>query len=472
MVDIPAVKVVNDAVTGHLVRPALGGPQDLFYPRQYMTNFPTIVRGEGIYLWDDHGNRYIDTIAGSMLCSLGQGNVRVAEAMANQAKTLTFTYVRYARHLPNMELSKKVTQLAGPGYERCLLVSGGSEANDMAIKFLRQYCSAKGQAQKTRLISLMPSFHGNTLGTIAVTGDEDLEPVYGPMVQFSTKIPAPMSYRLPPGQDADDAAKATLKALEEAILGLGPENVLAFILEPVGGVATGAVVPPEWYFGEIRRICSQYGVYIIFDEVMTACRVGRFLAAHLYREAKPDVIVMAKGLGAGYVPLGAVLAPATMVDALADGVGFNPSHTYNANPVSCAGGLAVIDETLERDLIGNAARTGLYLKQRLEELKASSPIIGDVRGLGMLCAIELVADKETKRRVPPEFYVSDRLRRIGLENGLILYARRQSLGKYGEWSMITPPLITTPAEVDEIVERLRKSLAVLATELHSQGALG
>ena len=391
--------------------------------------------------------------------------------MALQAKELSFTYVRYARHRPNIELARRVSELAGPGFERCFFVSGGSEANDMAIKFLRQYAYAQGQTEKTHIISLLPSYHGSTLGTIALTGNEDLEPVYGPMVQFSTKIPAPLTYRLAPGQTAEDAAMATVRALEEAILRIGPERTLAFILEPIGGVATGAVTPPAAYYREIRRVCSQYGVYVIFDEVITALRSGRFLAAHYWPDAQPDLVVLAKGLGAGYAPLGAVLAPAALVDPLADDAGFNASHTYSANPIACAAGVAVLDETIARDLIGNAERTGAYLKARLEELKERSPIVGDVRGRGLLCAAELVADKATKRVFPPEVYVTNRLRIVGLRHGLILYARRQSGGKYGEWSMITPPLIITPEQVDELVERLERALAELTEELHAEGVL-
>jgi len=458
-------------MTGHLVRPPVGGPQDVFYPRKHMTHFPTLVRGKGVYVWDDAGNQYLDAIAGVMMCNLGQGNARVAKALARQAKTMAFTYVRYARHLPNLELSRRIAELAGPGYERCLFVSGGSEANDMAIKFLRQYACSTGQPHKTRLISLMPSFHGNTLGTMAVSGDPDLEPVYGQMITFSRKIPAPQTYRLPKGTDAEASAAATVAALEQAISDMGPENVLAFILEPVGGVATGAVAPPPSYYSGIARVCRKHDVYVIYDEVMTAVRTGTFLFAHRHPEAKPDLVVMAKGLAAGYAPLGAVLAPAAMVDRLADRTGFNPSHSYNANPVSCAAGVAVLSETMDRDLMGNAVQTGGYLRQGLEELANRSPLVGDVRGSGMLLAIELVADKESKRPVASEHYVSDMLRRAGLRNGLILYARRQAGGRYGEWSMITPPLTITREQVDELVERLEKSLAEVADELAAAGAL-
>lgn len=463
--------IANDPATGLLRRPPAGGPQDVFYMRRYATHFPTITRGEGIYLWDESGARYIDAIAGAMVSNLGQGNARVADAMARQARELTFTYVRYARHQPNIELSRKVSALAGPGFERCFFVSGGSEANDMALKFLRQYAYANGQTEKTRIISLAPSYHGSTLGTIAMTGNEDLEPLYSSMVQFSTKIPAPLSYRLAPGQTAEDAAMATARALEEAIVQIGPQRTLAFILEPIGGVATGAITPPPAYYREIRRICSQYGVFMVFDEVITAVRTGRFLAAHYWPDARPDLVVLAKGLGAGYAPLGAMLAPAKMVDALADGAGFNVSHTYSANPVACAAGVAVLEETVERDLIGNAERTGAYLKARLEELKERSPIVGDVRGRGMLCAVELVADKATKRAFPSEVYITDRLRIVGLRHGLILYARRQSGGKYGEWSMITPPLIITREQVDELVERFERALVELTGEMHAEGVL-
>lgn len=463
--------IANDPATGLLQRPPSGGPQDIFFMRKYAAWFPTIVRGEGVYLWDETGARYIDAIAGAMVSNLGQGNARVTDAMAQQAKQLTFTYVRYARHRPNIELSNRVAALAGPGLERCFFVSGGSEANDMAIKFLRQYAYANGQPEKTRIISLNPSYHGSVLGTIAMTGNEDLAALYEPMVQFSMKIPAPLSYRLAPGQTPEDAAMATTRALEEAILKIGPERTLAFIMEPIGGVATGAITPPPAYYQEIRRICDQYGVYLIFDEVITAVRSGRFLAAHYWPDARPDLVVLAKGLGAGYAPLGAMLAPAKMVDALADTVGFNNSHTYSANPVACAAGVAVLDETIERDLIGNAERTGAYLKARLEELKERSSIVGDVRGRGMLCAVELVADQATRRAFPSDVYITDRLRIVGLRHGLILYARRQSGGKYGEWSMITPPLIITPAQVDELVERFERALNELTEELHAEGAL-
>ncbi|MDI5930007.1 aminotransferase class III-fold pyridoxal phosphate-dependent enzyme [Rhizobium leguminosarum] len=469
MAQLASSLVSVDPSTGLIHRPSHGGPQDLFYRRRYSTWFPTIVRGEGIYLWDDRGNRYLDAIAGAAVSSLGQGNRRVADAMSKQAQELTYTYVRYARHFPNLKLSERISSLAGPGYERCLFISGGSEANDMAVKLLRQRAVARGEMARTRMISLNPSFHGNTLGTIALTGDDDQTALYSDMVQFSSKIPAPMTYRLPEGKTVEQHTLDCVRALEACIDQLGAETVLGFIIEPIGGNATGATVPTLDYLRGIREVCTRKGIALIYDEVMTGIRGGAFLQAQQDVLIKPDLVVLAKGLGAGFTPIGCVLAPAAMVDDIADLTGFNPSHTYNANPISCATALAVVNETIEQDLIGNSARTGAYFKERLGELAERCPIIGEVRGKGLMVAIELVADKPTKSQFPSDLHIADQLRLAGLANGIILYARRQSGGAYGEWSMFTPPLIITPEQVDELVERLERSLNDLMDKIRSAG---
>ncbi|MEM5439902.1 aspartate aminotransferase family protein [Paraburkholderia diazotrophica] len=450
----------------------VGGPQDLFYSRKNTKDLPTIVRGEGIYLWNDAGDRFIDVSSGAIVSNIGQGNERVLRAMYEQGKKLSFSYVRVSRHEPNAELSRKVAVLAGPGFERCHFTSGGSEANEMAIKFCRQYAFAKGMHKKTRVISCMPSYHGGTLGTIAVTGDLDFAPIYRDMVQFSEKIPTPFTYRRPDGMGVVQYAMQCAQALEDAILRLGPENTLCFIFEPIGGLSTGANVPPPEYFTEIRRVCTEYGVFLIFDEVMCgAGRTGKFLANSHWPQAKPDLVVLAKGLASGYTPLGAVLAPATLVDELAGLTGFNLAHTYNANPITCAGACAVLDETVEHDIIGNAARVGGYLLERLLALKESSPIIGDVRGKGMLTAVEMVKNKETREMLPPEMMAADRVRQIGMKHGLLIYARRTSGGRFGEWFMTAPPLTMTVAQVDDMMARLELTLAEFTDELHRAGAL-
>lgn len=446
-------------------RPALGGPQDLFYATSATKGLPTITRGEGIYLFDDKGNRMIDVVSGAMAAALGQGNVRVLKAMYDQGMRHTFSYVRVTRHTPNTILTEKLASLAGAGFERVHLASGGSEAVEMAIKFLRQYCFAKGQRRKSQVISLMPSYHGATLATIGWTGDEDSQAVWGDMAVFGAKIPAPLSYRPPFGSTSEDGARGVATALERKIVELGAENVLAFVMEPVGGQSTGANVPHPTFFSEVRRICDKHGVFLVFDEIISACRSGTFLAAHQYPDCQPDLVVVAKGIGATYTPIGAVLAPARMVDELASLTGFNLSHTYNANPISCAGAAAVIDELVERDLVANAARLGARLRERLEAIKHASPIVGDVRGQGLMLAIEYVRDKSTKEVFPADIAASDRIRQIGVDQGLLLYSRRQNGGRYGEWSVIAPPLIISEDQIDDLASRLQTTVNIFADEM-------
>ena len=252
----------------------------------------------------------------------------------------------------------------------------------------------------------------------------------------------------------------------------GPETVLAFIMEPVGGLATGALVAPDAYYAAVRDICTRHGVLLIFDEVMSgAGRTGEFLAAGHWPAARPDLVVLAKGITAGYTPMGAVLAPEAMTSRVVAAGGFMNGFTYFANPLSCAVGAAVLSELVERDLIGNAARMGARMRTRLEAIAASSPLVGDIRGKGLLLAVELVADKASKRMIPLERMAPYRMQALGLEHGLALYCRRTGGGAYGDWLMITPPLIVTEAEVDELAERLTATLDQYADELRRDGVI-
>jgi adenosylmethionine-8-amino-7-oxononanoate aminotransferase len=301
-----------------------------------------------------------------------------------------------------------------------------------------------------------------------MTGDEALAPFLKDFAVMSEKVPAPVSYRLPDGHTVESYADACADALECRIQKLGPETVLAFVFEPIGGVATGCVVPPDRYFHRIREICSRYGIYLVFDEVLCGTgRSGRFLAAHHWPDALPDIVVMAKGLGSGYAPLGAVLIPAEMVDRLAELTGFNFSHTYNANPITCATGLAVLDEYERLDLVSAAAERGARLGDKLWSLAKTCSVIGDVRGRGLLMAIELVANQTTKARLPSAFLPTEKVRIHGLANGLILYSRRTAGGKYGDWFIVAPPLTITDAECDELVRRLAATFRDLEAEFRA-----
>jgi len=444
------------------VRPPRGGTQDLFFPQSGAASIPTIVSGDGIYLIDDRGRRLLDVASGPFLATLGQGNERVLQAMLDQGRRLTYTYSRSTRHAANAGLTQRLAALAGPGLERVHLTSGGSEAIEMALKFLRQHAVAIGQPERSRVISMLPGYHGATTQTLGLNGDLSADPLWGPMTVSSAKIPAPLTFRAP---SAEAAAAASVAALEETILSLGPERVLAFVMEPVGGQASGANVPHPSFGRRVREVCSRYGVRLVLDEIVSAFRTGRFLAAQHDPHVRPDAVVLAKGLGAGYAPLGAFLAPAALVDELAETTGFVVSHSYDANPMACAAGSAVLDEVVERDLIDNAAHMGARLRAGLAEIATRSPLIGDIRGLGLLLAIELVADPVTLDRFPTHVDPGAVVRRHGFDRGLLLYSRRQNAGRFGDWLLIAPPLVIDEAQCDELLTSLATSLRDAEPEL-------
>lgn len=236
-------------------------------------------------------------------------------------------------------------------------------------------------------------------------------------------------------------------------------------MEPIGGQASGANVPHASFAPGVRRVCDRYGVRLVFDEVVTAFRTGRFLAAHHAPDARPDAVVLAKGLGAGYAPLGAFLASAALVGPLAETTGFVVSDSYDANPIACAAGSAVLDEVVDRDLIGNAARMGARLRAGLEEIEARCPLVGDVRGRGLLLAIELVSDRDTRARFPADRDPGAVTLRHGRDHGLLLYSRRQNAGRFGDWLLIAPPLVIDAAGCDELLTGLNAALDDAASEL-------
>lgn len=435
--------------------PPIGGGEEAFRPRSSPVPLPMLVGAEGIWQWDDQGNRYIDLSSGPIVSNIGHGNARVAEAMAKQARTLDFAYSRVARHQPNLDLSERIASLAGPGFERVFLSSGGSEAIEIAIKFLRSYDLAFNGGKRRKVITLSPSYHGGTMFALAMSGDEELAPWLDGFQAPCEHVPAPLTYRLPGNHTAETYAGACADGLEERIAALGPGNVLAFVIEPVGGLATGCNVPPASYFRRIREITRRHGIALVYDEVLCGTgRTGQFLAAHNWPDALPDVVVMAKGLASGYVPLGATLFPAALVDRLAEASGFGFSHTYCGNPVACATGLAVLDEYERQQVLANTRAMGARLRAGLDGLASKFRSIGDVRGLGLCMAVELVTDQATKTPFPIDIAPTDLVRIAGLKNGLVIYARRTARGRNGDWIIVAPPMTITAAEVDESLTRL------------------
>ncbi len=445
-----------------------GGTQDVFYSRSSGVPLPMMARADGIWFWDEDGKAYIDASSGPMVSAVGHCNPRVIDAMVRQARTLDYAYTLVARSRVNLTYANRLAELAGPGFERVSLCSGGSEAIDNALKFVRQYCLATGQASRRRILSLDPSYHGATIASLAAGGNVALRAFFDGFAVVAETVPAPLSYRIPDGQSVADYASHCARALEAKIAELGSENVLAFMLEPIGGLSTGAVVPPRSYFRAVRDICTRHGVFLIFDEVLCgAGRTGQFITAHHWPDALPDIIVQAKGLGAGHAPLGAMWVSAAHADLLAVTMGFDFSYSYNANPFACAVGLAVLDEFERLDLCANATARGAQLRAGLERLKNRYAIIGDVRGKGLLLAVELVADPVTKAGLPPEFGATRRLRIHGLNNGIMLYSRASAGSRYGQWFMAAPPLTITEAEIEEVLCRTEKSISALCDEARS-----
>lgn len=455
-----------------LVRILQAGGVQHFWLKKGDKQIPRVDRADGIYIWDTDGKRYLDASSGPVVCNLGHGNSYVLDAMKSQAERVTFCYPSIFESKANTELSNLLCELAGPGLDRAFFVSGGSEAIELCIKFARHYGLATGHPQKTNIISRIPSYHGSTLGALAITGEQYVDPMFSKMLKVMPKVPAPSSYRVPEGFTIDTYAEHCAQALEDEILRLGPDTVLGFVIEPISGVAGGASFAPDGYYSRIRDICSKYDVLLIFDEVMTgAGRTGKFLAAHHWPEAMPDIVVMAKGFSAGYFPLGAMMVSNEVLDPVVESGGFHMGHTAKTSPLGCAVGLAVMQELVAKDLINNAASLGDYLRARLRLVMCEIPILGDVRGKGLLNAIELVVDRNSMQKLPDSTNILDRVISTAKDLGLLLYARKNAGIGDGDWLMITPPLIITAEQIDELTDLLLCALKTVHDELVLEGFL-
>lgn len=443
---------------------------NLFY--QSGTKRPVLERSLGVYMWDQDGKRYLDGSSGAMVCNVGHSNPRVLAAMQRQMEKSTFGYRLHFETEASETLATKLAGLMPEGLNKVFFVSGGSEAVESAMKLARQYAIAKGEAARWKVISRSPSYHGCTLGALAVTGYTPLTSPFAPMMQDMPKIPAPRAYL--EGLDANDPATGAHYAdmLEAQILREGTDSVLGFICEPIGGASTGALVPPAGYMARIREICDRYGVLLIMDEVMTgAGRTGAFLGS-AHSATRPDIVVMSKGLGAGYVPLGAVIADEKIVEAVMGQGGFAHGFTYAGNPLACATGLAVVEEIETQGLSQNAAEMGDKLIARLNGLMQKHELIGDVRGKGLLTAFEFMADRDSKAPLPPHLNAHQKFVDMAYARGLIVYSRRTRDGVAGDHILVCPPLIADNDHIDEIITGLDETLIEFTQEIHNQMKAG
>ena len=437
---------------------------NLFY--QSHSDRPMLDYAEGVYLYDVNGKRYLDGSSGAMVSNIGHSNRYVLEAMKAQMDKSTFGYRLHFQNEPAEKLATMTANLMPKGLDRVFFVSGGSEAVESAIKLARQYAITQGRSERWKVISRFPSYHGCSLGALALTGYDPLAKPFLPMMRDMPKIPAPASYLDRDNLDETARGLKYAEMLRDEIIAQGPETVLGFIMEPIGGASTGALVAPDSYYARVREICDEFDILLIYDEVMTgAGRTGAFVASEHW-EITPDIVALSKGFAAGYAPLGAMVAKTEIVDAVLGSGGFLHGFTYAGNPLASAAGTAVLEVLQKDNLIENAAAMGDVLKAELTELMDLYPFIGDVRGKGLLLAFELVSDREIMTPLPKELNAYNRLVDIAHERGLIIYSRRTRGGYEGDHFLICPPLIITRDQIDEIMETLIDSLDVMAAEMN------
>jgi len=426
---------------------------------------PVIQKADGIYIWDQSGKEYIDGCSGAIVSNIGYGNPRIQNAIARQAESTFFAYRLHFENEPALNLAEKLASLSAPHLNRVFYVSGGSEAVETAMKLCRQYFYNKGEGSRYIFISRSPSYHGCTLGALALTSYAPLEAPFRPLIKSFPKIPAPYCYRCAYQKTYPQCELACAWELENVIREQGPQNVAAFIAEPVGGASTGALVPPDDYFGVIQEICRKYGVLLILDEVMTGFgRTGKVFG-YEHWNIDADIIALSKGMAAGYFPLGAVMTRDFIVEEVVSRSGFAHGFTYAGNPMACAEGLEALHVIVENDLPGNAARVGARLKKGLETLAGRHASIGQVRGQGLLTAIELVQDRSTRLPFAAELQMAQQLADTAFEEGLIIYPRRPIIGLAGDHVLVAPPLIVTAEQIDEILNRMERALVKIPQTL-------
>ena len=417
---------------------------------------PRIARGKGIHLWDRDGRRYIDASSGPATACIGHGNQEVGEAIRAQLEKVAFAYRFHFRNDPAEELAETVRARAGGGLQHVIFTTGGSESVEACLKLALQYHAARGEMSRRRFVSRQRSWHGNTLGALSVSGFLQRQaPYFGALLEASRLSPV-NAYRPPPGVAPQDVAEHCAQELDDEIRRLGAAGVAAFIFEPVVGAAGGAVPAPGGYARRIRDICDRHGVLMIADEVMCGTgRCGTWRALE-HDGVEPDLMAIAKGLGGGYLPLGACVFSRKVAQPIYQRHGQPATgHTFTAHPASCAAGLAV-QRIVERDrLVAKVAADGPYLQRRLREALGQHPHIGDIRGRGFLQGLEIVADRETKEPFDPALAIFRRVMKAGFDNGLIVYPTGGNVdGEKGDQLIVAPHYNATRAELDEIVDLL------------------
>lgn len=421
--------------------------------------YRSIVKGEGMHLFDDQGNRYIDASGGPIMSTLGHGLKEMAEALYNQAAKAEYVF-RMDFTTPELEAAcTGICEASNGDMDRVFLVSGGSEATETTIKLARKYQIDNGHASKFKIISRWMSYHGMTGGAMNLSGFPFRRADYAPYVSNNYHIPPAYCYRCWFGKSPEACGLECAEALETEIMCQGPETVAGFIAEPVSGMSLCGAVPRSDYFKRIREICDKYGVLLIMDEVMTGFgRTGKFYAYENFGVA-PDIMALGKGLAGGYFPVGAAVTSSKVYDVIANNSGlFASGHTWAGNPMAAAMICKTIDYMKEHDLVRKCTEMGEYMAGQLETLR-SHPTVGDIRGVGLMRGIEFVKDKETKEPLDPGNFFWLILHDLAQDMGLIIESSSGcDRGQAGDQVMFGPPYIISKSDIDEIVEIFDKVL--------------
>ncbi len=424
---------------------------------------PQIVGGQGAYLIDETGKRYLDACGGAAVSSLGHDNAAVRRAICDQVNTLAFAHTGLFTNPWAEELSDYLVAHApaGTGEGRVMYLGSGSEAMEAALKLARQYHVERGDTARAHIIARAPSYHGNTLGALAVSGHAGRRAPFAPLLIETHHIDATYGYRLQQdGETEEEFGLRMANQLEQKLIELGPETVCAFVAEPVVGASLGTQPPPKGYFKRIREICDTHGVLYIADEVM--CGMGRTgsLFALAQEGISADITTMAKGLGAGYQPIAAVMASEKVCDAMIAGSGklWN-GHTYMSHAVATAGAMAVMREIDDRDLLSAVRARGAQLEAALKERLGQHPHVGDIRGRGLFWTAEFVEDRATKAPFDVKRNIAGKVQHAAMEDGMICYpAQGCADGTAGDHALLAPCFTSTPEEIDIIVDKLASAV--------------
>ncbi len=429
--------------------------------RQIGKDYPLAVRGEGVHIYDSTGKQYIDASGGAAVSCLGHGHRDVIDAMKAQLDQLEFAHTSFFTTPALEELADDLAAHAPAGMTHTFFVSGGSEAIEAAIKLARQVVVERGEPQRRHLISRRQSYHGITFGALAIGGRPAARRDFSPLLIETHHVSPVYEYRDRRADETPEAYGERLaQELEAKIDELGGNNVLAFIAETVVGATLGAVPAVPGYFKRVRQICDKHGVLLILDEVM--CGMGRTGTLHACEQEgiAPDLMAIAKGLGGGFMPIGALMMSGKIFDTIAKGSGaFQHSHTYTGHPLACAAALAV-QRVIRRDnLLANVQAQGAYLSRRLQERFGNHPFVGDVRGRGLFQGIEIVADRGTKEPFDPARKLHAKIKQEAMARGLMVYPMGGTVdGKRGDHVLMAPPFISNSDTIDQIVERLGEAV--------------